>query len=266
MRNYAEPSWRDEGLALMASALRSLLASAPAGSDHQLAYVRSFSGVATSEADLSFLSGLLDGTTVLDGLAVDTDLRWTLLRRLVSRGVPGRGGDRRGAVRRRHRRGRAAGGGVPGGGALGHGEAGNLGDADRREADDRDVPRHAGRVRRSRPGRRWSSRTGRSTSPPSATCGGSGRRPWRRTSWRAATRSAPSTRRRSRRPTPTWRRSPSRPRRCAGCSTRAATRCCAPSATRTATARQRLWSSSRGQPYGVSVDQTTETPWLANRG
>jgi aminopeptidase N len=43
--------------------------------------------VATSEADLSFLAGLLDGTTVLDGLAVDTDLRWTLLRRLVSRGV-----------------------------------------------------------------------------------------------------------------------------------------------------------------------------------
>jgi aminopeptidase N len=87
VRNYAEPSWRAEGLALMASALRSLLASAPAGSDHQLAYVRAFAGVATSEADLSFLAGLLDGTTVLDGLAVDTDLRWTLLRRLVSRGV-----------------------------------------------------------------------------------------------------------------------------------------------------------------------------------
>jgi aminopeptidase N len=87
VRNYAEPSWRAEGLALMASALRSLLASAPPGSDHQLAYVRAFAGSATSAADLSFLSGLLDGTTVLDGLAVDTDLRWTLLRRLVSRGA-----------------------------------------------------------------------------------------------------------------------------------------------------------------------------------
>jgi aminopeptidase N len=73
----------------MASSLRSLLIAAPAGSDHQLAYVRAFAGAATSEADLAFLAGLLDGTIVLDGLAVDTDLRWTLLRRLVSRGVRG---------------------------------------------------------------------------------------------------------------------------------------------------------------------------------
>src|ERR1700722_14586558 len=89
VRHYAEPSWRAEGLALMASSLRSLLGSAPAGSDHQLAYVRAFTGVATSPADLSFLAGLLDGSTVLDGLADDTDLRWTLLRRLVSRQVLG---------------------------------------------------------------------------------------------------------------------------------------------------------------------------------
>ena len=32
---------------------------------------------------------------VLDGLAVDTDLRWTLLRRLVSRGVLGEAGEQR---------------------------------------------------------------------------------------------------------------------------------------------------------------------------
>jgi aminopeptidase N len=89
VRRYAEPSWREEGLALMASSLRSLLGSAPAGSDHQLAYVRSLTGVATSADDLSFLAGLLDGSVVLDGLAVDTDLRWTLLRRLVSREVLG---------------------------------------------------------------------------------------------------------------------------------------------------------------------------------
>jgi aminopeptidase N len=89
VRHYAEPSWRAEGLALMASALRSLLDSAPAGSDHQLAYVRAFAAVATSADDLSFLAALLDGSTVLDGLAVDTDLRWSLLHRLVSRGTLG---------------------------------------------------------------------------------------------------------------------------------------------------------------------------------
>ncbi|HEY6496793.1 MAG TPA: aminopeptidase N [Trebonia sp.] len=88
-RQYADPSWRAEGLAFIASSLRSLLAAAPAGSDHQLAYARSLAAVATSPADLEFLADLLDGTAALDGLAVDTDLRWMLLRRLVSRGVRG---------------------------------------------------------------------------------------------------------------------------------------------------------------------------------
>ena len=88
-RNYADPSWRAEGLAFIASSLRSLLAEAPAGSDHQLAYVRALAAVATSAGDLEFLAGLLDATVALEGLAVDTDLRWALLRRLVSRGVRG---------------------------------------------------------------------------------------------------------------------------------------------------------------------------------
>jgi aminopeptidase N len=88
-RQYADPSWRAEGLAFIASSLRSLLTAAPAGSDHQLAYVRALATVATSLGDLEFLAGLLDGSISLDGLAVDTDLRWMLLRRLVSRGVRG---------------------------------------------------------------------------------------------------------------------------------------------------------------------------------
>jgi aminopeptidase N len=88
-RNYADPAWRAEGLAFIASSLRSLLATAPAGSDHQLAYVRALAVVATAPGDLEFLAGLLDGTVGLEGLAVDTDLRWALLRRLVSRGARG---------------------------------------------------------------------------------------------------------------------------------------------------------------------------------
>jgi len=86
-RQYADPSWRAEGLAFIAAALRSLLAAAPAGSDNQLAYLRAFAAIATSPQDLEFLAGLLDGTAGLDGLTVDTELRWALLRRLVSRGV-----------------------------------------------------------------------------------------------------------------------------------------------------------------------------------
>jgi aminopeptidase N len=88
-RQYADPSWRAAGLAFIAGSLRTLLAAAPASSDHQLAYLRAFAAVATSPEDLEFLAGLLDGTAGLDGLAVDTDLRWALLRRLVSRGVRG---------------------------------------------------------------------------------------------------------------------------------------------------------------------------------
>jgi aminopeptidase N len=87
-RRFADPGWRETGLAMVASALRDLLRMAPAGSDEQLAYVRAFAGVATSADDLALLAALLDGSVRLDGLTVDTDLRWALLARLVSRGAP----------------------------------------------------------------------------------------------------------------------------------------------------------------------------------
>jgi aminopeptidase N len=89
VRRFADPGWREPGLALMASTLRDLVQAAPPGSDTQLAYVRAFAGVAISTDDLALLAGLLDGSVVLDGLAVDTDLRWSLLWRLVSRGARG---------------------------------------------------------------------------------------------------------------------------------------------------------------------------------
>ena len=90
VHRFADPAWRQTGLALMASALRDLLHDAPAGSDTQLAYVRAFARTAISADDLALLAGLLDGSVVLDGLTVDTDLRWSLLWRLVSRGVGGK--------------------------------------------------------------------------------------------------------------------------------------------------------------------------------
>ena len=88
-RRFADPAWRAEAVALMASSLRSLLTEAEPGSDKQFAYLRAFTGVATSADDLALISGLLDGSVVLDKLAVDTDLRWSLLGRLVSRGMRG---------------------------------------------------------------------------------------------------------------------------------------------------------------------------------
>jgi aminopeptidase N len=91
VRRFADPGWRDTGLALLAGTLRDLLHEAPAGSDAQLAYVRAFAGVAVTDGDLALLAGLLDGSVRLDGLTVDTDLRWALLMRLVSRGFGGFG-------------------------------------------------------------------------------------------------------------------------------------------------------------------------------
>ena len=75
----------------MASTLRDLLYEAPAGSDTQRAYVRALAEVATADGDLALLAGLLDGSVVLDGVTVDTELRWALLGRLVSRGFRGFG-------------------------------------------------------------------------------------------------------------------------------------------------------------------------------
>jgi aminopeptidase N len=155
VRRFADPGWREAGMALMASKLRELLDAAPAGSDLQLAYVRAFAGVATSGHDLALLAGLLDGSVVIDGLSVDTDLRWALLGRLISRstgadeaGLPVFGTteidaelarDATDVIARRHWHAR--------------GQAPGLGTADRRRADHRGLPRHAGRLHRPGPAR-----------------------------------------------------------------------------------------------------------------
>ena len=89
VRRYADPKRRAEELADLDQALREWLQAAEPGSDHQLAYAQAISGIATSQQSLELLAGLLDGSVVLDGLTVDTELRWQLLHRLVSRGVAG---------------------------------------------------------------------------------------------------------------------------------------------------------------------------------
>ncbi|MFC4911343.1 aminopeptidase N [Actinomadura gamaensis] len=89
VQQYADPAWRAEGLRLMADALYDLAREAAPGSDFQLAYVQAFTAVASSPEHLAYVRGLLDGTETLDGLTVDTELRWTLLRRLVVKGEAG---------------------------------------------------------------------------------------------------------------------------------------------------------------------------------
>jgi aminopeptidase N len=89
VRRYADPDWRAEGLASLGSALRVHLSGAEPGSDFQLAFAQAFASVATSPDDLALLQGLLNGSQTINGLETDTDLRWALLHRLVSRGEAG---------------------------------------------------------------------------------------------------------------------------------------------------------------------------------
>jgi aminopeptidase N len=86
---YADPAWRESGLNLLAEALHALMTEAEPGSDWQLTYTQAFVAVATSDEHVALVRGLLDGSAALDGLVVDTELRWSLLRRLVVRGAVG---------------------------------------------------------------------------------------------------------------------------------------------------------------------------------
>ncbi|MFG3258038.1 aminopeptidase N [Streptomyces sp. NPDC048172] len=83
---YAAPEWRETGLARWADVTLEQLRAAEPGSDHQLAWARSFAAAARTDAQLDLLAGLLDGSETLEGLAVDTDLRWSLLGRLAATG------------------------------------------------------------------------------------------------------------------------------------------------------------------------------------
>ncbi|WNI15514.1 aminopeptidase N [Actinacidiphila sp. ITFR-21] len=87
---YADPAWRRTGLARWTDAALEHLEAAAPGSDHQLAWTRAFSATARTPEQLDILQGLLDGSRSYEGLAVDTDLRWTLLTRLA---VTGRAGE-----------------------------------------------------------------------------------------------------------------------------------------------------------------------------
>ncbi|MFE3585696.1 aminopeptidase N [Streptomyces vinaceus] len=86
---YADPAWREQGLATWTEAALEHLRGAEPGSDHQLAWARAFAATARTEEQLAFLSALLDGAAEVEGLVVDTELRWAFLERLVATGVLG---------------------------------------------------------------------------------------------------------------------------------------------------------------------------------
>ncbi|MEV0091584.1 aminopeptidase N [Streptomyces sp. NPDC050738] len=83
---YSAPEWRDAGLTQWTDAALAHLRGAQPGSDHQLAWARAFAATARTPIQLDLLQGLLEGTESVEGLAVDTELRWAFVQRLAAVG------------------------------------------------------------------------------------------------------------------------------------------------------------------------------------
>ncbi|WOH16857.1 aminopeptidase N [Paenarthrobacter sp. GOM3] len=74
---------RKDFLAVAAAQLKA----ATAGSDQQLAWARTLADVSRhGDAELSLLRSILDGSVVIEGLAVDAELRWSLWQALAAHG------------------------------------------------------------------------------------------------------------------------------------------------------------------------------------
>ncbi|MEV6243315.1 aminopeptidase N [Lentzea sp. NPDC051838] len=86
LSSYADDSWRAEGWRRFVATTLGLAQAAEPGSDHQLAFVNALASSVLDESTLDVLQGWFDGSAVLEGLDVDTDLRWRLLQALVAHG------------------------------------------------------------------------------------------------------------------------------------------------------------------------------------
>lgn len=83
---FAAPANRSGYLEQLANGVLGFAQDCEPGSDHQLAFARVFNSCATTSAHLDIVAGLLDGSITWSGLKIDTDLRWSLLQRLVVTG------------------------------------------------------------------------------------------------------------------------------------------------------------------------------------
>jgi aminopeptidase N len=85
----ADPAYVAAGKELLAAEGTRQLHAAEPGSDHQLAWAQLLGWTAASAEQLDLVAGLLDGSVEIPGLAVDTELRWSLLQRLAATGRAG---------------------------------------------------------------------------------------------------------------------------------------------------------------------------------
>ena len=86
---FGDPGHRAVLRASLAAAAKDRLSRLEPGSDLQLLWTNAFIGAAREAGDVTWVRGLLDGTTRLEGLEVDFAVRWTAVNALATIGVAG---------------------------------------------------------------------------------------------------------------------------------------------------------------------------------
>ena len=87
IEQFAMPYKRGQYRDALFAHLQEQIAKAAPGSDHQLAFVRNSIGVARTDEHIEILENWLNGSATPAGLAVDTDMRWSFIARLVALGA-----------------------------------------------------------------------------------------------------------------------------------------------------------------------------------
>ena len=85
--SYTAPESRPAATDRWERGLADLVAAAAAGSDHQLSLARAYAGAVTSTDGITVLSSWLDGSAAPDGLEIDAELRWLLIKELARLGA-----------------------------------------------------------------------------------------------------------------------------------------------------------------------------------
>ncbi|WP_406831468.1 aminopeptidase N [Pedococcus sp. KACC 23699] len=86
-RLYVAPGHREATLSTVTAGLRTLTEAAEPGSDAQLQLLTTYAALQGGGDDATWLRGLLEGTQSLEGLAVDTEMRWSLLSAMAAGGA-----------------------------------------------------------------------------------------------------------------------------------------------------------------------------------
>lgn len=84
---YISAEFREEAQVNAAVELLNHAKQAEPGSDQELQFFKAFAGLACTPAQLELVAQVFDGVEQLDGLVVDTELRWELLTYLVAAGI-----------------------------------------------------------------------------------------------------------------------------------------------------------------------------------